>query len=112
MSPSVVVRGYTINGLQAIAVYLLGGMAAGAIAGLLRPLARRPAGAIIVGIVASAPLFYGIIGTIAGFSPWTANNTIALGISVLVFGVGGGLGMREVFYEEIIRETRRKTAGE
>jgi hypothetical protein len=59
-------------------------------------------GAALVGIIASVPLFYGIIGTVGGFSPWSIDNTIALAIAALIFGTGAGLGMREIFHDDIV----------
>jgi len=47
--------------LSAVAVYTFGGVAAGAVVGLLRPLARNAVGAMLIGIPASAGIFGGIL---------------------------------------------------
>ncbi len=67
--------GYTLPGL--IAMYLVAGIALGAVVGVLLPLARKSSwGAIVVGAIAGAPLYAAFalpsesVETWLGYLPW------------------------------------------
>jgi len=54
--------------------YLGGGIAAGALVGLLRPLLRWRLGALVVGIMATFIVGIGFRSIISGFTPWTQHD--------------------------------------
>jgi len=73
--------------LLTIGLYVFGGLIAGAIVGLLRPLARWATGATIVGIIAAVPVC--VMGRyVIDQSPWTVGDTIVWSIMAVI---GGGL---------------------
>jgi hypothetical protein len=67
-----------------IATYLAGGLAGGAIFGLLLPLTTWRWGAVVVGTLVAAPFYFGI-GFVLG------NNDFLVGAICSVF-IGGGAG--------------------
>ena len=77
---------YEISLGEALIGYWAGGLLGGAIFGVLRPLARKPFGAIVVGIVVAVPASAAIIFTIDENAPWQAVIIMAL-----IFGTIGGV---------------------
>ena len=71
--------------------YFAGGIAAGTIVGLLKPLARSRPGAIIVGITAAFFVFLGI-GIASDGLPtrWGEDSWLSVIICALLFGTFGG----------------------
>jgi hypothetical protein len=72
----------------------LGSTAAGAIAGLLRPLANRASGAALVGIVAAIPMSVAADIFIFPASPGSPENLIESAFSCVVLGTFCGISMR------------------
>jgi hypothetical protein len=78
--------------------YLGGGLAAGALVGLLLPLGQNAIGAAFLGIVVGYMLFYGTV--LLGLVPVTFWSRDALGSATLIaftLGAGMGLVVRHVF---------------
>ena len=70
-----------------IATYLVGGVAAGAVIGLLRPLSRNDFGAFVVGYLAAVPITAGLMIRLDGWpTAWTVRRWHEFPILVLVFG--------------------------
>jgi hypothetical protein len=86
--------------LAVVGSYLFGGIGAGAVVGLLRPLTRRKAGSTVVGIVAMFPVFLGIRVADKGFSPWTERDTFIVTAMSLLGGSLAGWMLHEVFHDE------------
>ena len=86
---------------QALLIYFGGGIVAGAIVGLLRPLTRRRDGATLVAILALLPAMF-CLGLAMFGTPvaWTRAEWLGLAISAVVFGV---LGARS-FYRPLASE--------
>ncbi len=93
------VRGSRIHLLAVIAVYLVGGQAAGFLVGVLKPLTRSKLGASFVGMLAAAPVGFGVMLSISGF-PLTSDDFITLAIWSTVFGGAVGLIYHGIFYDE------------
>ena len=74
------------------ALYAFGGAAAGAVSGLLFPLAKHKLGAALVGIVAIQPWLYGILLIIQSEQPVDSGaDTFAWIMMTLIFGPAIGL---------------------
>jgi hypothetical protein len=74
-----------------IAIYVVGGLAGGAVLGLLRPLTRRRIGAALVGILVMTPV--GMITGLILFGPihtWDGPEWFGLIFSSILFGSCGG----------------------
>ena len=69
-----------------VAVYFAGGLAGGAVVGLLRPLTRWRWGAAMVGVFAALPV--GAAGRVLryGLAPWGPKDTITLVIFAVALG--------------------------
>lgn len=86
-----------------IALYFVGGVAAGAIVGALRPLAQWRAGAAAVGVVAATPVYLATMLVLEGPGWFAPSETPITGIIfgwALFAGFGGsmsGLILREIF---------------
>lgn len=93
-------RGHNVTVVEAVATYLIGGVIAGGIVGILLPLTRWKLGAALVGMVAVLPVSIGVIGSMQGFSPWTEGHTFVVAMMSLLLGGGGGLILRNIFYED------------
>lgn len=78
--------------LAVVTAYILGGVAAGAVVGLLRRFAQNPIGAVTTGILASAPVFVGIRIALSGFQPWSLIVTLSMITLSLGWGIPAGLG--------------------
>jgi hypothetical protein len=75
-----------------IAVYLIGGPMSGALAMAMVPLTRHFVGAIVVGMIAIAPLYLGGRVAVRGLQPWdTSDTAVVTACCVLVGGLTGGL---------------------
>ena len=74
-----------------IGTYFFGGTAAGVVVGVLRPLARWRAGAIVVGIIAAFFVVLGIGVARSGLpSRWTSADWFALTVLSIFFGAFAG----------------------
>ena len=74
-----------------LALYPLGGIAAGAIAGCLRPLLKSRPGAMFTGIVASAPICVGFGVLQQGhWSNWSDAVWFGVSLGSLLIGAMGG----------------------
>jgi hypothetical protein len=78
-----------------VGLYLLGGVIAGTMIGVLRGLLRWRAGAVLVGVLAAVPIAAVFLITVRGFAPWGTTETIFVVIFSSAFGGGGGLIVRE-----------------
>lgn len=103
--------GYTANALTVIAAYLWGGMAAGAIVGLARPLGRNRVGAALIGVLAAAPVYAGMRVAVEGLAPWRGTDTLVVAILSVVVGGFGGVGLWEIWHPEARRRRTRRKAG-
>jgi hypothetical protein len=74
--------------------YTLGATAAGAIAGLLRPLANRASGAALVGVVAAIPMSVTADIFIFPASPGSPENLIESAFSCVLLGTFCGISIR------------------
>lgn len=87
------------NVLTVIATYVIGGVSAGTVVGILRPLGKRRSGAILIAIVAAFFVFLGI--AIAADGPpnhWGKDNWIGLIVLPILFGavLGNSFWMKPV----------------
>ena len=88
---------------KAVLAYLLGGIIAGTIVGILRPLARWKAGAVVVGFLASLPVAVLFRLAAVGADGWSKRDT---GVSLLFAAtLGTSLG---VAYRDIFSSAQRK----
>ena len=83
--------------LTVLALYLFGGVAAGGIVGLLRPIARWRIGSAIVGIIC-AEVIYGA-GWIALNGPREKGAVVVVTLIAVFTGIPGGLALHEIFAE-------------
>lgn len=83
---------------EAVAVYLVGGVAAGGLMGLLRPLVRWWIGAMLVGMIASVPILLGIAGTATNIAAGETLDWIGVGILAFFLGGGGGIILWRIFH--------------
>lgn len=68
--------------MAVIATYLTGGVGAGVMLGLLRPIVHRRWGACLAGGLAAIPLALAIRVSQEGFAPWVHSDTMV----IVVFG--------------------------
>jgi hypothetical protein len=93
--------------LGVCAFYLAGGVIAGGVVGLMRPLLRQPASATLVGIAACLPLAIGFRVLYKGLTVWTRTDTLFVMIWPVVFGVPASLVLWNIFApppEDVIPE--------
>jgi hypothetical protein len=83
--------------LAVLALYLFGGIAAGGIVGLLRPIVRWRIGSALVGIIC-AEVIYGA-GWIALNGPREKGAVVVVTLIAVFTGIPGGLALREIFTE-------------
>lgn len=83
---------------RAIIIYLGGGTVVGVIVGVLGPIARKPIGAAVVGLIAGFPLGM-IISATSSFrrDETPLSNVIFAIVFSCMIGVPGGLALRDVF---------------
>jgi hypothetical protein len=86
-----------------IVLYLVGGVAGGALVGVLLPIVRWGWGAIVVGVLAFVPFGYAVTGVLIGFAPWTVLHTLAVVAGPIVLGVPVGLAYRAMYLGDIRR---------
>ncbi len=77
--------------------YLAGGVVAGSIVGLMRPLLRHAGSAPLVGVAACIPLAIGFRVLYKGLTAWTRTDTLFLMIWPVVFGVPASLVLWNIF---------------
>ncbi|MFN2397370.1 MAG: hypothetical protein ABR543_01810 [Gemmatimonadaceae bacterium] len=92
--------GVPVHAFAVIGVYIFGGLSAGAVVGICRPLIQWLLGATIVGIIAAIPVFVGVRIARSGFSPWVTADTAMVTIAVVVMGGFIGLGYWAIFFEK------------
>ena len=74
-----------------IGTYFFGGISAGVVVGLLKPIARWRAGAIVVGIIAAFFVFFGILVASDGLpSRWGTDQWVTLIVLPTLFGTFAG----------------------
>ena len=83
-----------VNAFAVVALYVGGGIAAGAIVELLRPLERTMAGSIFTGFVAALPVFAGGSLLINDLSHWDITNTIVTVAGACMLGCTMGAYLR------------------
>src|SRR6185312_850256 len=83
-----------VNAFAVVALYVGGGIAAGAIVGLLRPLERTMAGAMLTGFVAALPFFGGCSLLVHSLSLWYSTDTIVTVAASLMLGPMVGAYLR------------------
>lgn len=89
-----------ISFAQAIAGYVFGGITAGAVVGILRPLLKYGWGAAVVGIIAAWPVGLAFMVATLG-SHWSSpNSLITVAIFSLTVGAMGGITLREVVWRK------------
>lgn len=76
-----------------VILYVSGGLITGAIAGLLAPVARHWAGAMLVGVIGAIPLSALALITLDGTAQWTRTSTEVIVVWSLVVGSLVGLGL-------------------
>ena len=102
-----------VNALLVMATYLWGGVTAGAVLGLLRPLARHRWGAAMVGLAAGLPVALGVRAGMKGFAPWEGEDTFLLAVFAVFMGGGSGLVTWRIFNSKSTRPARSsRAAGE
>ena len=79
-----------------VVAYAVGGLAGGAIVGLLLPLMRFRFGAFIVGVIAFVPVELGFRVVEFGFAPWRYDDTLMVITLSTLLGGFGGLVVKEV----------------
>lgn len=112
VSGSLTIRGRDGTSYHALAImgaYLFAGATSGLIIGVLSPLLRWRVGAAVIGMLAAAPMFMGILMLRDGFSHWSTMETGVLAILVLAFGIPGGIIVR-AFWIESTRASRKGEA--
>lgn len=77
--------------LDMIVAYVFGGIAGGAIVGLLRPLANSRVGAAVVGLLVAVPVVLGTGVALYGLPPWERHEAIGLVITAILLGPAGGV---------------------
>jgi len=98
-----------VNAFAVVALYVGGGIIAGAIVGLLRPLERTMAGAMLTGFVAALPVFAGGSLLLNSLSNWDITNTIVTLAGAGTLGPMMGAYLRADTDED---ERKRKTGQE
>lgn len=74
-----------------LSVYFFGGLAGGAVVGLLRPMATSCFASMAIGILVAAPIASGIVFSLAGPpSHWGDSHIFAAVFMTLLYGIGGG----------------------
>jgi hypothetical protein len=89
-------------------VYLAGGAAAGALAGLLAPLARWRLGGVLVGVVASLPFGGMMAYADSGLPPWRDPGAQDSVVAALLIGAVVGWGFPGVAREIDARAARER----
>lgn len=89
-------NGTEVNVFAVMATYLLGGTAAGAVVGVLLPLTRWVVGAVVVGILAAVPVFFGVAVAGSGW-PLTSEDMLVVVIVSVAFGGTAGVVFRHKF---------------
>lgn len=86
-----------LEGLLAVVLsYLVAGLVAGAVVGVLKPLARSPIGAALLGFVASMPVFVAFQYFDQGLTVWHKDRVIDMLIFACVLGAPLGVIYRRL----------------
>jgi hypothetical protein len=74
-----------------VAVYIVGGLIGGTIVGLLRPLTKRRAGAMLLGVIAMIPVSIGFVFILFGpISRWGGGELFGVLFTAVFLGGYGG----------------------
>lgn len=84
----------------AISVYIVGGVIAGAVVGVLLPITRWRWGAALVGFLAAMPVFAIVRALLEGFRPWTSVDTIVMILWALTLGSSVGWIYWRIFHSD------------
>jgi len=82
---------------RVVLTYFFGGVAAGVVVGIMKPLTRWKAGAAVVGFLAGMPVATIMRFATDGFGPWHRSDTIDVIVMSLILGVPTGIIYREIF---------------
>jgi hypothetical protein len=82
---------------QVALTYFFGGVIAGVVVGILRPLTRSKAGAALVGFMAAMPVAILMRFATDGFGPWQQSDTVEIIVLSLILGAPTGILYREIF---------------
>jgi hypothetical protein len=83
--------------LRMVLTYFVGGVLAGTVVGLLKPLTNSKTGAAIVGFAAALPVATLIRFATDGFGLWQRSDTIEAIVMGLILGAPTGVIYREIF---------------
>ncbi len=97
-----------VNAFAVMALYVGGGILAGAVIGLLRPIERTMFGTMVTGFVAGLPVFAGGSLLLGGLAQWDSTNTIVTVAGALLVGPMTAALIRAQAQEE---EKRQKPRG-
>ena len=89
-----------ISFAQAVSGYVFGGVAAGIVVGLLRPLLKYGWSAALVGILAAVPVGIAFQVATRGGRWASPNSLITVAIFSLTVGAIGGITLREVVWRK------------
>ena len=101
--------GDPINAIAVMASYLWGGVTAGAIVGLLRPLGRYLVGAVLITFIAAIPVFLGVRVVLSGFAPWESRDTALILIAPAMMSILIGVPLWAKRHRK--KQRRRGAAG-
>jgi hypothetical protein len=74
-----------------VAVYIVGGLLGGTVVGLLRPLGKRRAGAMLLGVIAMIPVSIGFVFILFGpISRWGGGELFGVLFTAVFLGGYGG----------------------
>lgn len=84
-----------------VGAYFLGGLSAGIIVGILRPLTASKVGAAMTGFVATAPVSVLMRIAIDGFQAWTVKDSILSILMCAALGAPLGVAYRDIFRDRV-----------
>ena len=99
--------GEAVNVLALTAIYLSGGAWAGGVAGAGRRWAKWWWGAVLLGVVAAAPIGAGFRVLLRGFAPWRASDYWMVAVFAVALGGTGALAIRASQHRRARRAGRR-----
>ena len=80
-----------------VVTYFLGGVSAGMIVGMLRPLTASKVGAAVTGFIAAAPVSILMRFAVNGFRAWTVKDTVLSILMCAALGAPLGVAYRDIF---------------